>query len=143
MYDTARESFRDRSLADTGIADKKRIVLLPTAEHLDGTVDLGVTADQRIDLAVLGLFVEVDAIGFERVALLLRFITGFGLSLLLNTARRARFRMARPLGDAVANVVDRVLARHVLLLQEIGGMALTLCEDCHQHIGAGNLLAAG
>jgi len=37
---------------------------------LNGAVDLGLAADQRIDLAFLGLLVEVDAIGLERVALL-------------------------------------------------------------------------
>jgi hypothetical protein len=43
----------------------------------------------------------------------------------------------------VADVVDRVVARHVLLLQEIGGVALALGEDRDQHVGAGHLLAAG
>ena len=70
--DAAGEPFGDRGLADAGFADIERIVLLPPAQHLDGAVDLGLAADQRIDLAVLGLLVEVDAIGLERVALLLR-----------------------------------------------------------------------
>jgi hypothetical protein len=48
-----------------------------------------------------------------------------------------------PLGDAVADVIDRVVAGHVLLLQEIGRVALALGEDRHQHVGAGDLLAAG
>ena len=65
------------------------------------------------------------------------------VGLLLDAAHRARFRQARPLGDAVADVVDRVVAGHVLLLQEIGGVALALGEDRDQHIGAGHLLAAG
>jgi hypothetical protein len=43
----------------------------------------------------------------------------------------------------VADVVDRVVAGHVLLLQEIGGVALALGEDRDQHVGAGHLLAAG
>src|ERR1700686_2204845 len=49
---------------------------------------------------------------------------------------------SRPLGDAVADVIDRVVAGHVLLLQEIGGVALALGEDRDQHIGAGHFLAA-
>ncbi len=139
--------FGDRGLADAGFADVERIVLLPPAQHLDGAVDLLLAADQRIDLAVLGLLVEVDAIGFERVALLLRLAVAaaatLGVALFVVAAHRARLRQARPLGDAVADVVDRVVAGHVLLLQEIGGVALALGEDRDQHIGAGDLLAAG
>ena len=143
VHDAAREAFGDRGLADAGIADEQRVVLLPAAQHLDGAVDLGVAADQRIDLALARLLVEVDAIGVERVALLLRLVAGLGVGILVGAAHRARFRHARPLGDAVADVVDRVVARHVLLLQEIGGMALALGEDRDQHVGAGHLLAAG
>ena len=94
----------------------------------------------------LRLLVEVDAIGFERIALLLRLASpplAASASLLVDAAHRPRFRQARPLGDAVADVVDRVVAGHVLLLQEIGGVALALGEDRDQHVGAGHLLAAG
>jgi hypothetical protein len=46
------------------------------------------------------------------------------------------------LGDAVGDEVDRVVPRHVLLLQEVGGVAFALGEDGDQHIGAGDLVAA-
>ena len=145
--DAARQPFGDRGLADAGLADVERIVLLPPAQHLDGAVDLGLAADQRIDLAVLRLLVEVDAIGLERIALLLRLavaaVAALGVGILVVAAHAARFRKPRPLGDAVADVVDRVVAGHVLLLQEIGGVALALGEDRDQHVGAGDLLAAG
>jgi hypothetical protein len=42
----------------------------------------------------------------------------------------------------MGDVVDGVIARHVLLLQEEGGMALALGEDGNKHIGARHLLAA-
>ena len=51
--DAARQALGDRGLADAGVADEQRIVLLAAAQHLDGAADLGVAADQRIDLAVL------------------------------------------------------------------------------------------
>ena len=89
MHDAAREALRDRGLADAGIADEQRIVLLPAAEHLNRPVDLGIAADQRIDLAVLGLLVEVDAIGVERVALLLGLVPALGIGLFLGAAYRA------------------------------------------------------
>src|SRR6267143_1410480 len=52
---------------------------------------------------------------------------------LISAARRPRFRHAGPFGDPVADVIDRVAARHVLLLQEIGGVAFALRKDRHQH----------
>ena len=148
LDDLAGEALGDRGLADAGVADEERVVLLPAAQDLDRALDLGLAADQRIDLAVLRLLVEVDAIGVERVALLLlpavRLVAaGRALvRLLLGAARRAGLGQARALGDAVADVVDRVVAGHVLLLQEIGGVALALGEDRDQHVGAGHLLAA-
>ena len=72
LDDLAGQALGDRGLADAGIADEQRVVLLPAAQHLDRALHLGLAADQRIDLAVLRLLVEVDAIGVERVALLLR-----------------------------------------------------------------------
>ena len=65
LDDLARQALGDRGLADAGIADEQRVVLLPAAEDLDGALHLGLAADQRIDLAVRRLLVEVDAIGLE------------------------------------------------------------------------------
>jgi hypothetical protein len=55
---------------------------------------------------------------------------------------RPAFGQARLLGNAVRNEVDRIVAGHVLLLQEVGGMAFALGKDCHQHVGAGYFFAA-
>ena len=63
LDDLARQAFGDRGLADAGIADIERVVLRAAAQDLDGAVDLRPAADQRIDLAVLRLLVEIDAIG--------------------------------------------------------------------------------
>ena len=142
VNNAARQPFGDRGLADASLADEQRIILLPPAQHLDGAADLGVAADQRIDLALARLLVEVDAISVERVALLLRLVAVLGIGFLVGAAHRARFRHARPLGDAVADVVDGVVTRHVLLLQEVRRVALAFGEDRDQHVGAGHLLAA-
>ncbi len=74
VHDAPREPFGDRGLADAGIADEQRVVLLAPAQHLDGAADLGFAADQRVDLALARLLVEVDAIGVERITLLLRLV---------------------------------------------------------------------
>ena len=142
LDDLAGEAFGDRGLADAGIADEQRVVLLPAAEDLDGAQHLLLAADQRIDLAVARLAVEVDAIGVERVLARLALLALHGL-ILVDAAHRARLGHAGALGDAVADVLDGVEARHLLLLQEVGGMALALGEDGDEHVGAGHFLAAG
>ncbi len=97
LDDLAGEALRDGGLADAGIADEQRVVLLAAAQNLDRALHLHLAADQRIDLAVLRLLVEVDAITIERVALFLRAhlgLVGGGtlVALLLGAARRATLR---------------------------------------------------
>ena len=142
LDDALGKAFGNRRLADAGIADIERVVLRAAAEHLDGAVDLGGTADQRIDLAGFRLFVEVYTIGRQGIALLLGIVLANGRVFVLDAAHDARLRSAGALGDAVGDVVDGVVARHLLLLQEIGRMAFALGKDGNQHVGAAHLLAA-
>src|SRR6185437_13909198 len=141
--DALGEPLGNRGLADAGLADEQRIVLLPAAQYLDRAVDLGIAPDHRIDLAVARLLVQVHSVGFERLALLLGILVALGLGLFIDAAHRARFRHPGALGNAVADIIHRVVAGHVLFLQEIGSMALALREDRDQHIGPRHLLAAG
>ena len=144
--DAFGQAFGDRRLANPGVTDIKRVVLGAAAKHLDGAFDFGFPADQRIDLAVLGFLVQVDAIGVQRfVALLLASFAGFRATdhVVLHALHRLGLLETGDLGDAMADIVHRVQARHVLLLQEIDGVAFTLREHCHQHIGPGHFLATG
>ena len=50
--------------------------------------------------------------------------------------------VTRTLGDPVTDVIDRVVAGHILFLQEICRVRLALGEDRDQHVGAGHFLAA-
>ena len=143
LDDPPREPFGEGGLADPRIADIERVVLGAPAEHLDRAFDLGVAADQRIDLARRRLRVEVDAIGRER------FVGGLArpVASVVGPAVRAlhdpvAVRPSGHLGDAVGDVVDRVEARHVLFLQVEDGVRFALGEHRHQHVGAGDLLAA-
>ena len=145
LDDLLGEPFGDRRLADAGIADIERVVLGAPAEHLDGAPQLQLAADQRIDLAGARLGVQIDAPGVQGALLaasLFRFL-GLAAAFLARAAHRTDLLGARPLGDAVRDVVHRIIAGHVLLLQEIGGVALALGEDRDEHVGAGHLLAAG
>src|SRR5262249_51643322 len=140
--DAAGEAPGDRGLADAGIADGQRGVLLAAAQHPDGAAGLGFAGAERGGLAVAGPLVWGYAIRLARVALLLLAVAGLGVGVFVRTAHRPRLGQPRPLGNAVADVVDRVVARHVLLLQEIRSVALALGENGDQDVCARHLLAA-
>ena len=136
-------------LPTPGVADQQRIVLLATAQNLDRALHLRLAADQRIDPPLPRLAVEVDAISVERAFLFLGIAAVFRIFrvarfvLLVGAARQTgRIGMAGTLGDPVADVIHRVVTRHVLLLQEERGMRLALGEDGDKHVGAGHFFAA-
>ena len=139
--DLARQPLGDGGLADAGVAHQQRVVLPPPAEDLDAPLDLEITADQRIHVPPACLLVQVDAVLLQ--CGLLGFLGPLGLCLRLRRClcalHRPRLAIGRILGDAVADVVHRVVAGHVLLLQEIRGMALAFREDRHEHVRARHL----
>ena len=51
--------------------------------------------------------------------------------------------MTRPFGDAVADIVHRVVTGHVLFLQEERGMRFTLGEYGDEHVRASHFLPPG
>ena len=138
--DAPGQAFGDRGLADARVADVERVVLGPPAQHLDGPLDFVDAADQRVDPALARLLVEVDAVGIERLAPLAHDLVGLGI--LLGAMDGAVLLLAEHLGDAVADVIERIQAAHLLFLQEVDRVALALREHGDQDVGAGHLLAA-
>ncbi len=57
----------DRGLADPRLADQHRIVFRTPLQDLDGSANLVVAADHRIELAVLGTLGHVDGVLVERL----------------------------------------------------------------------------
>ena len=74
------EAFDDRGLAHPGFADQHRIVLGPAGQHLDDAADLGVPADDRVELALAGLLGEIDAVLIKRRRRGLGFCAGHPLA---------------------------------------------------------------
>ena len=146
--DLARQPLGDGRLADAGIADQQGVVLPPPAEDLDTPLDLEITADQRIHVPPACLLIQVDAVLLQCGLLgFLAALSPLGLRFRrwLGTLHRPRFPVGRVFRDAMADVVDRVVTGHVLLLQEIGRMALALREDRDEdvrprHLGAARAL---
>src|SRR5207247_531608 len=59
--DSLREPLDDGGLADAGLADQHRVVLLAAREDLHDPLDLGLATDDRIQLPFRGLLREVAA----------------------------------------------------------------------------------
>src|SRR3546814_6877883 len=87
-------------------------VLAAAAQDLDRAIDLGPAPDQRIDLAVLGLLVEVDRELLERAFAL--GLVGLGGFLVVGALGGRRFGGRAALADAVADEADRVEPAHIL-----------------------------
>ncbi len=65
--DAQRQTFDDRGLADSRLADQHRIVLGAAGQHLDRAANLLVAPDHRIELAVARRLGEVARIFLQRV----------------------------------------------------------------------------
>src|SRR5690606_35874526 len=64
--DALRQPFDNGGLADTGLADQHGVVLGTPLENLDGSTDLVVTPDDRIQLALPRPFGEVYGVLLQR-----------------------------------------------------------------------------
>ncbi len=133
-------------LANTWIPHQKRIVLLPTTQHLHNTLHFAVPSDQGVDLAVGRLFIQIHTIGRQRIRRLF-IIAFFGFDgcgiFIFRASHGACLGHAGPLGNAVADVVHSIITRHVLFLQEISRMTFPLGKDRNQNIRSGYFFAPG
>ena len=111
--DALGQAFGDGGLADAGVTDIERVVFRTAAQDLDRALDFGVAADQRIDLAGGGLFIEVDAVVGQRVlsaAAGLLFAFAFRSTALLfgGALGRALSGATGGLGDTVTDEIDGI-----------------------------------
>ena len=135
--DLACQPLGDGGFAHARITHQQRVVLAAAAEHLNATLDLTLAADQRVDIALAGFGVEVHAVFRQRGFLLVAIGDALGLFFGLGRAcDRAGFTICRVFGDAVGDEVHRVIAGHILFLQEVGGVAFTFGEDGDKHVRA-------
>ena len=95
--DPMGQALGDGRLADAGLADQRRVVLLAARQDLDDPLDLLLAADDRIELAGPGELREVDAELVDR-----RGLRG-ALRLL---GRTGRGRLRQDADDLVADLVE-------------------------------------
>ena len=131
-----RETFGDRRFADARLADEQRIVLAPPAKDLDGPLQLRNASDERIDLAVLGAFVQVHGKELERIAgRTARFIIG-------GNEGRLR-RNDRGSADPVRQVAEHVEFVHSLAAEKIHSLRTLGLVEGGEHLAGVHFLAAG
>ena len=128
FHDPLGQALDDRGLAHAGLADQHRVVLRPAGEHLDDAPDLGVPADDRVQVAVPGLLGQVDAVLLQRLIGLLRVLAG-DPGAAADLAERLEQRVGRGAGRrqdglgvaAVGGQADeQVLGRDVLVAELLG-----------------------
>jgi hypothetical protein len=103
--DPQRQPLGDRGLADAGIADQHRVVLGPSGEDLDGSADLLVAADHRVELVVARRLGEIAGELLERVvAVLGRLGVGASAAAQLVDRRVERLRLDPGVGECLAGV---------------------------------------
>ena len=62
-----RQTFSERCLADARLADEQRVVLPASAQHLNHSLELETTSDERIDLPRGRASDKVRGVGLERI----------------------------------------------------------------------------
>jgi hypothetical protein len=134
LVNLEREPLGNRGLADAGVADVDGVVLAPPAEDLNRARNLGLAADERVDLAFGGARDEVSGEGGERVARPGRVLLLVGAAL-GDEAPAAGL----DLRDAVREVVEHVEARHALLLEEVDGVRVGRLEEGGEDVAAVHL----
>ena len=81
--DALGQTLDDGGLADAGLADQHRVVLGAALQHLDGTADFFIAADDRIKLADFGTLGQVDAVLLQSLPVFL----GIGIGHRLTAAQ--------------------------------------------------------
>ncbi|MNI35929.1 hypothetical protein D3C73_899660 [compost metagenome] len=64
-----RQTFDDGGFTHARLADQHRVVFGTTLQHLNGATDLFVTADNRVKLALLGTFGQINSVFLQRLTL--------------------------------------------------------------------------
>ena len=67
VHDSLGKSFDDRGLANPGLTDQHRVVFGPSLQHLNGSANFTVSANHRIQVALLGSLGDINAIFLQRL----------------------------------------------------------------------------
>jgi hypothetical protein len=137
VRDALREALDDGGLADAGLADEDRVVLRAAREDLHDPLDLGLPADDRVELAVRG---ELGQVAPELVEQL-RGLLALALRRGARAGARARALAGGAAGAAPAgagehadDLVADLLGVRVEVEEDAGGDALVLAHEPEEDV---------
>ena len=123
--DPRREALDDGRLADTGLADEDGVVLLAAREDLHHALDLGLTTDDGVELALGRHLGQVAAELVEQLRVLRLLATGSGTGAGLPTAGA---------GEHANDLVANLLGIRVEIEQDAGRDAFVLAHEPEQDV---------
>ena len=130
--DALREALDDGGLADARLADQHRVVLRAAREDLHDPLDLGLAADDRVELALGRELREVAAELVEQLR---------ALPLLARAARGAALAAAGA-GEHADDLVADLLGVGVEVEQDARGDALVLAHEAEQDVLGADVVVA-
>jgi hypothetical protein len=130
--DAGSEALDDGGLADARLADQHRVVLRAAREDLHHALDLGLAADDRVELALCG---QLGQVAPELVEQLrgLRLLAGPSASALLPAAGA---------GEHADDLVADLLGVGVEVEQDPGGDAFVLTDEAEQDVLRADVVVA-
>ena len=129
------QALDDGGLADAGLAQQHRVVLGAAREDLHDPLDLGLAADDRVELALGGELGQVAAELVEQLR---------GLLALARTAGAAAAALAAAAGAGQHpdDLVADLLGVGVEVEQDAGGDALVLAHEAEQDVLGADVVVA-
>ena len=132
VYDLAGKAFGDSGFTNARITNEKRVVFTAAAKHLNAAFNLVIATDQRINVPLRGFRVQVHAVfgksgvfRFGCFGCCLRCTVFFVVS----AHDWTRLAKGGVFGNTVRDKVDRVIAGHFLILEEIGRIGFAFRKD--------------
>ncbi len=132
VADAGGEALDDGGLADARLADQHRVVLRAAREDLHHALDLGLAADDGVELALGGELGEVAAELVEQLRALRLLARGAALALLAPAGA----------GEHADDLVADLLGVGVEVEQDPGGDALVLAHEPEQDVLGADVVVA-
>jgi hypothetical protein len=138
LVDAPGQTFSQRRLAHSGLADEQRVVLASPSQHMDRAFDLRIATHEGVELPLGSQLGQVGREGLEGIRGALAIFVEVGIA---TEGGRLAVVSGGILRDSVRDEAKHVEARYALLAQERHRVGVGLLEDgCQQVPGFDDLL---